>query len=534
MEIRGGDETRESLRRNENTEEGDNHSASFDVTLNIVDVVSSIDEQSRPDLDSLGGSSSFPEMMVANSPDNYHYQLQQPQQRLDQHHHLSNKEQQTYPYFRPRDEESQENTTGSRQRSSTTTSGGTPPLQQTTSSTNIHLAPPPAKESAKSRAAIIIRHFRLVILSNIFFVIGSALFLWASLEEYQALTKNSPAQSELPDDLTGESMTPTAAPVPDGYRLQLSTSIDTYVTQPMLLMIGATFCFLQVGIINFVRIPLDKFHFFQILAGIFGLVSAMFWETKDILSTLAYFFFVHAMLGQSLLQLHSHYWKMLAPSWEARSNKNKNKKIEETTASSPQKLAAVRPFQGPVANDSPTNQLDPTLLHVGNDEFSFSVEDGFSLEGSPYPSPSSDAGLSYPGDITDYVPTTMGTSKEEQIMIQQGIQMTAHDGDHKFDGRCADDNDDDVTFQYGIVFCVADGFFVFGSTVELILTYWDLFLLTNSNNTNDDDSSDNSSVGHTTTGLDPSVHLVPGIFWTIFAIITLVATILLRRYQFLQ
>ena len=491
---------------NENMEGGNhNHSASFDVTLNIVDVVSSIDDQSRADLDSLGGSSSFPEL-IPGSPDNYHHHQYQPQQ-LDPPY----TKEQTYPYFGPRDEESQEFTTGSRQRSSTTTSG-TPPFPV---SSHTEPAPPASVVSPRSRAAVIIRHFRLVILSEIFFVIGSALFLVACLEEYQALSnsqESSPtsaveATSEPVNGTILESLSPTAAPVPEGYHLQLSTSIDTHITQQMMLMICATFCFLQVGIINFVRTPLDKFHFFQILAGIFGLVSAMFWETKDILSTIAYFFFVHAMMGQSVLQFHSHYWTMLAPSWTARRHRRQNK--QETLSSKPLPLEQR---QGHFSHPSSPHPMDD---HV-HDDISFSIGNSFSLEEPPYP-PSSDADLSYTGDMTDDGNMRARSGPAEQIMIQQGIEMTARKEAH--DER----DDDDATFQYGIVFCVADGFFIFGSTVELVLTYWDTLLLSNSND--DDDNFSNA-------GPEPSLHLLPGIFWFVFAVVTLVATILLQRYRF--
>ena len=517
MERHGGAEAHERCDHglsssNENIDglEGgsNNHSASFDVTLNIVDVVSSIDDQSRADLDSLGGSSSFPEL-IAGSPDNYHHHHHQHHQLV---HHKYSKEP-TYPYFRPRDEESQEFTTGSRQRSSTNTSGSLPlPV-----SSHHEPEPPAPVLSARSRAAIIIRHFRLVILSEIFFVIGSALFLGACLEEYKTLSNNqessSPsvveASSEPEIDSTLESTSPTAAPIPEGFHLQLSTSIDAYITQQMLLMICATFCFLQVGIINFVRTPLDKFHFFQILAGIFGLVSAMFWETKDILSTIAYFFFVHAMMGQSVLQFHSHYWTMLAPSWRARRDRRQSRNKQDTSSSKP---LPMEQRQGQVLHHPPPDQMDDQI----HDDISFSIANSFSLEEPPYP-PASDVDLSYTGDMTDE-DMRANTGPAEQIMIQHGIEMTARKDANE------DRDDDDATFQYGIVFCVADGFFIVGSAVELVLTYWDILLLSNSN----DDGDDNVS----NAGPEPSLHLLPGILWFIFAIITLVATILLQRYRF--
>ena len=480
-------------------------SASFDVTLNIVDVVSSIDEQSRND--------SFPELSG-----------------IDNYHDGNNKQ---YPYYKPKDEESHEYTNESRQ---SCRSSGTPPTTQ----------PPP---SPRSKAASIIRHFRLVILSDIFFIIGSALFLWASLEEYQS-ENDQDSQSVAGDassieDNSVQPQAPTPAPTPEGYHLQLTTSIDTWITQQMILMVCATFCFLQVGIINFVRTPLDKFHFFQILAGLFGLVSAMFWETKDILSTILYFFFVHAMMGQSLMQFHSHYWKMIAPSWSARKERNNNNN-DTTTASSPPKRHLSTPRQrqqGHFALHSPLDQGPPGLVEEvtedavnrsdsfdsrynirkensdPDDGHNFWIENSFSLEEPQYPS-SPDADLPFSGNVDYRAPqggdrgsrSTEVAGDAEQIMIQQGIQMTTR-------RQKRDQGDEnDATFQYGIAYCVADGIFILVSAVELGRTYWDIMLLSN------DDS------GNTDNTQNPSLLLLPGILWLVFAIMTLVATILFHRY----
>jgi len=478
----------------------------FDVTLNIVDVISDFDEESHRD--SSAASSSFPDLIPGVEYYSSHHQ------------HYNNSEQSTTAEHQPKEAESLQPTRLSQQ------SVPSSSHHSSRSCTNSPPEEPEAFPSPGSRAEIIIRHFRLVILSDLFFILGSILFLCASIEQYQQsndkqLSSEESAEEspESPgDEKLYQSLSPTSAPTSGGYHLQISTSIDTWVTNQMLLMISASFCFLQVGIINFVRTPLDKFHCFQMLAGLFGLVSAMFSETRDIVSIIAYFFFVHAMTGQALLQLHSHYWKVVAPTLAERKKERKIRESNNAPGSRSPRFPQVSPTHSRSLDDPSRVIIDRKRLlsstraqdasnHDDDGGRGFALENSFSFEDQPDPTHAPTV-----AQTTSTHGLVMGPA--EQLMIEQGLQITAAQDEEQ-----QRKDDEDATFRYGIVFCGADFIFILGSTMELVLTYVDILSLSNK------DSEDT----YMKNGEVRLLHLLPGVLWCTFSTIALVATILLHR-----
>ncbi|CAB9507239.1 expressed unknown protein [Seminavis robusta] len=393
-----------------------------------------------------------------------------------------------------------------------------------------------------------LRHYNLVILSGAFFIIGSVLFFWASWLEFFEHSNNARSRAFLS---SSESLRDSSDS--RGFHLKLS-SLDTYVTQQMMLLMGSTFCFLQVGIINLVRTPLEKFHFFQIAAGLFGLVSGMFWESKTILSDISYFFFVHAMTGQALMLLHHHYWTLIQP---FRSELRKQQERQPQ----PQPQPAQTQTQTP-ADDAQTPSRRPSqrlsqllsprqrkghfallspgklsgILDSGRDEekgsenseesvrsnansgdVSFSVEESYSIK--------DDAQESCPrGD--DNNPSL--ASKEEE----SSGDPNASDNNVTTSQRVASDSNSTqretavaTYLRFGTFFGVADGFFVLGAVVETALTYLTILVIPSS----DDDDDDNAGQSPWN-GAARILNLAPGFFWLLYASGTTLNTVLLHRY----
>lgn len=366
-----------------------------------------------------------------------------------------------------------------------------------------------------------LRHFNLLALSQVFFLIGSSLFIAASWLEIHERSNND-RTSTFTDQLEPDEITPT------GYHLKLSTSIDTYITRQMICMLGASFCFLQVGFINVVRTPLDKFHFFQILAGFFGLLSSMFWETKTILSDISYFFFVHAMTGQSLLLLHYHMRKFVTPTL-ADLKIEKQERKRRRAGNQPQRQYTFSPIkeqQGHFAfessqedlHESPSglmsddgvasldieeNYPPETKSQSSDEEYSFSIENSFSLDQDSYPGRLSEGKV-------DPQPEHSESQESDATSLRRNMESKDDDD--------ATTEETTILLKFGSLLGIADSLFVLGSLIETALTYLTILVLP----TQEDEDDTWNSIAR-------GFNLVPGILWLLCAIVTLLTSMWMRR-----
>lgn len=318
-------------------------------------------------------------------------------------------------------------------------------------------------------------YFPLLLLSNLFFILASALFSsMAYYEDYQG-GRHRVTRSMNQTEKGISSLSEKEIEKPEGYHVKISTSLDTWVTKEMALILASTFLFLQSGIINMIR-TWRFFHICQNLAGLFGLVSAMFWETKMIISDVFYFLFIHAMMLQGAFSLRHNYLTFIRPSMQQKSKKSRwFFALGNITAGG----EAASDFYG---------HIHP----MGN---SFSVEGSLSQDGS--------------GPPVSTIPAVQQLDEDEENEISIIRE------------QC----------RYGFAFCLCDSIFVFGSILEISLTYLVIFLSVDARN---EASLESSVMGDTESPIlrymATELDVVPGILWGISAFAMLCASVTYQRH----
>jgi len=596
--------------------------------MNIVDVVSSYDEP----------SSSLPEVSSSSRLSARQLQLHEAQQQQTlshhhdkQHHHHTNSRNHSHQKRSSSDKQQplRINANPTRRRTSGSSSSHDDHDSTATASNRDHILYPPRP----SPAAKIIRHYRLVLLARVFFLVGSALFIGASYEDYKYYSTHPHHQHQMtfgPNNafLHGSSSTPMTtgnstlgdtqehATTPEGYyHFYLSHSLETYISTQMMLLLGTTFCFLQVGIINFVRSPLDRYHLFQIMAGLLGLVSAMFWETRTVLSNIFYFFFVHAMTGQALMQFHSHVWSMIllpqsatqrqrqqsrdhppeptdAPPNHrtslASQRKSDNRQSHTSHNNHDRSTEAHRPSSSPPRSSRRSQQQRRRLLSLSPTNIISRRQDGhFALDSDPEEEDGGRLSMSPSGlmmdDVDDESDSKRRVSSPLSFSRRQerggrrfGSPLNLEDDDEDDDdelifsvepsysledhggggggssagalerGEDTEDEDchstkevshssGDTIVNYGIGYCIADGFFIVGSAVELVVTYVAILSLPTDLDMDLPEEEANNQGGETDNisswnAASKVLNFIPGVFWLISAILALVVTVLLHRF----
>ena len=420
-----------------------------------------------------------------------------------------------------------------------------PPIHRETPADSAHLQP--------------IKHFPMLILANLFFLIGSAAFTWLSWnEEYKAgkhqITGENEIKFEIPiqggndeevSQLQQSEETEATTSLPDGYHLKLSTSLDTWITQEMILALAATFCFLQAAIVNLVR-TWRFYHLCQMVAGLTGLVSAMFWETKLLLSDIFYFLAMHAMLIQAILSLHMRYLNYIQPFLDDRKRqiKERNNAVARRTSSptrnqsryfSPRRRRNVESHfvfdssrdlsQNPSGLYSPSDDENDKEEYsyseveghrAGSDGNCFSIENSYSYDenGPPPSSPAVTSSNPTQGPDEYYETTKSG---------KQIAPITSHTS------TTAARSISNTRFRFGLVFCIADSLFVIGSILEVTLTYLVVFVLaddaakTLSDNEGEQAMSPTEGSYSAWENLASGLRVVPGIMWGLRSIVVIVA-----------
>ena len=143
--------------------------------------------------------------------------------------------------------------------------------------------------------------FVLLVSSNIFFLMGSVLYLWLTAIglDWAVDTKDIPGHLlEADDDWTWYSLG-----LGDDY--VFTTRNDVWVSKAMILYFCAALCFVMTGVLDFVRHPGILAATF-ISAGLFGILSALFLEKNEHLSSVFNLVSVHLFFVEALQLLRFH------------------------------------------------------------------------------------------------------------------------------------------------------------------------------------------------------------------------------------